>query len=448
MPNTEADLFPPHDLTAERAILAAMRLSGDAAAWGVEELKPEHFYAPQHRVVFTCLLRLYSQGKPLDLAVMKDDLEAHGELETIGGFQWLQSLDEEARGANIGLYVDIVKRHYIRRRVLGICSQGVRESYDDTISADDLLMRVERDILNLGMDDSHQGKPIGQIIKQATEKAGKLFEHPSKTSFGIGSGYKDLDEVIGGFRPGQFVIVAARPSIGKTTFALNLLRNMATRQHASCLFFSLETSDELIADALLAAEAKVNLSKLQSGEISETELNEIIKEVGPRLYEPAVTIDDDASLTVLDICNRTRRYYHQKKADVVFVDYLQFIQPSDRRLPREQQVSEISRCLKQLAKDLGVTVIALSQLNRKLEETGDKEPLLSHLRESGAIEQDADIVMLLNRPDYYDPADRPNQLIVKVAKNRHGQTGAATLMFFRDQSRIENLYEKETEYGK
>jgi replicative DNA helicase len=417
-----------------------MILSGDAAAHAVEELRAEEFYSPQHRKIFSCFLRLYSDGKPLDTVTVKDDLEKHGEIDDVGGIQFLVSLlDDASTGANIASYISIVKERNIRRRILEAATAVVRESYDPTVITDDLLNKAEQSIYDIAAQpDRVSIKPLQSIVKEVLENVSRLYESPVYVT-GLPTGFKDLDKLTGGMHKGEFIIIAGRPSMGKTTFALNLVEHLCVKESVPAVFFSLEMTADQLSLNLLCCHCHVDGMRVRTGHLSAGDHDNLITQGGPALYEAPLHIDDSPELTIPEIRARARRYVRQHNAQILFIDYIQFVKGSSGLDSREQQVADISRGLKSLAKDLRIPVVALSQLNRNPEGRNDKRPMLSDLRESGSIEQDADVVMLLHRPDYYDPQDRPNELEVIIAKNRNGPTGNLSLAYIRNEMRMEDL---------
>ncbi|MBN1808719.1 MAG: replicative DNA helicase [Planctomycetes bacterium] len=434
------ELFPPHDIAAERAVLASMMLSGDAAAKAVEDLRGDEFYSRQHGTLFRCFYRLYSDGKPLDANVVRDDLEKHGEIEDVGGMEFILELfDEVASGANIASYTAIVKERCLRRRILESATAAVRDVYNPVIPTADVLNTVEQQIYDLSFDpDRVAMRSLEGIIKDVLENVTRLYESPVYVT-GLPTGFKDLDKLTGGLQPGEFTIVAGRPSMGKTTFALNLVQHMCVTEVIPAVFFSLEMTADQLGLNLLCCHCHVDGNRVRTGHLSAEDHGALITEGGPALYDAPLHIDDSPELTITEIRGRARRYIRQHSAKVVFIDYIQFVKGASGLDSREQQVADISRGLKGLAKDLGVPVVALSQLNRNPEGRVDKRPMLSDLRESGSIEQDADVVMLLHRHDYYDPDDHPGELEIIIAKNRNGPTGNVTLAYMRNQMRMEDI---------
>jgi len=436
-------LQPPWDAAAERAILCSMMLSGVGAARSIEDLAGTEFYSSTHRDIFEACKVLYGEGKNLDVTLIHNELKKTGKAEGAGGQEYLAELfNDIASAANIDHYIGIVKDKYTRRRAIEAATAALRNAYDDTIGTHELVTTMERNIYDILVTRKRRSAVQGgAVVKEVLEKAYKQNE-PTREMVGWPTGYYDLDAKIGGFRPGQMVIVAGRPSMGKTTLALNLMRNMCIKGDAKGIFFSLEMGSETLAQNLLAAEAQINTYKLLSGNMNKDEKQKVF-DAAPKLYGDNYYIDDVAGLSIDDIRIRARTHKREHGLDIIFVDYLQLVAPRDRRISREQQVAEISLGLKNLAKDLHVPVVLIAQLNRKVEERPDHKPVLANLRESGALEQDADLVLLLYRPSYYPTKDATTPvsetlLEVIVAKNRIGRVGTVNLVYFKEFAKMDS----------
>lgn len=434
--------FPPHDLDAERALLGSMLLAQDALGLAVEQIKQDDFYDTRHRAVYRVLAKLFDAGSVLDPIIIKRQIEELGLEKETGGMDYVAALLQEVpSAANVRNYVEIVKERSTRRRVLEAATGVGRLVYDPTCPTEDVLDRAEQSFYEIA-DEEKSGatRHISEVIREVTLYLEKLHNEPVYVT-GLPSGFVDLDKLTAGFQPGEFIVIAGRPSMGKTTFALNIVRHMSLEETAGermpVLFFSLEMTAEQLAQNLLCSYSKVDASLLRIGRTSKEDYERMIDIKAAELYEAPVFIDDQPGLTLSEIRSRARRYSRREGIRAVFVDYLQLArQPFIES--REQQVAEISKGLKGLAKDLRIPVIALSQLNRNPDVRPDKRPALSDLRESGSIEQDADVVVLLHRPDYYDATARPGELDVDVAKNRNGPTGMIVLQYARNLMRMES----------
>jgi replicative DNA helicase len=434
----ERDYLLPQDITAERAILSSMLLSGDAVARATEALTGQEFYFPAHRHVFASIQNLCVKGKPVDLVGVKFDLERHSHLDEVGGEEFLLSLwDGAASSANIAAYIEVVKNRHIRRSVIEAASRIVREGYDPTIETLDLLNRAGAAIMGIEISKNTTGAvELATVVRRLLDRIATARDHPGL--LGLATGYHDLDTHIGGFMLGEFIILAARPSIGKTTLACNMAQRIA-RRGVPVGILSLEASADQIAMTMLSAVSHTDGRKVLSGCASKDVTDTLLTQDGPALYDLPIVLDDN-TMTITDLIMRLRRYQHRYHFGVVFIDYLQLIAPAHHERNREQEVAQVSRLLKTTAKDLHIPIVVLSQLNRQPEQRKDKQPSLADIRDSGMVEADADVVLLLHRPDYYDPNDHPGLLQIHVAKNRYGPTGLVDLSFIKSENRIESCH--------
>ena len=432
------ELFPPHSLDAERSVLAAMMLSSESKHTGFEILSGEEFYSNQHMTLFDVFKRCYVKDKPLDAQVVKAEAEKHGALDTIGGMDFLLELyNEVATGANIASYCAIVKARYERRKLLEAATAAVRDCYDESINIRDIANTLESQLYNVDSKSNSGGiRHIGQAVKGALEHANSVHGQGLK-SVGISSGCWQLDRITLGFKPGEFIILAGRPSMGKTSFALHCIKH-AAEDGKHIVFFSLETGEDQLGVNMLAMESKVNSRESQLGRISTIDLERMMGAAGD-LYDLPIYFDDDPELTVYEIRSRIMRYAKRNPVDFVVIDYLQYINGANKRDERRAQVTEISRRLKSMCKTMDIPIMALSQLNRNTADRSGHRPMPSDLKESGDIEQDADIVLLLHREDYYSDDAPPNELEIIVAKNRNGATGTAKLSYRRDIAQFSDI---------
>lgn len=439
------DMFPPHDIQAERAILASMMLSGVGASQAIEELDGHEFYSQQHRKVFDSFMRLYSGGQPLDAVTAKDDLEKHGDFENAGGMEFLVGLFEEvASAANIASYIAIVKERQVRRLVLEACVAGVQNVNDPTVDTADLVVEVEKAIYALTLKSSKRRvEPLGVSLKQVIEEIANATR--GMGGEGILTGYTRLDSILQGFQPGEMIIVAGRPSMGKSALLLNFAERICIRDGIPGVLFSIETAKRQLNFKLIASRAHLDSQRVRSGTMKTAEIDEVIAKIAPPLYDGKLYLDDEPDITTTLLSAKTRSCVREYGARIIFVDYLQFLAPDKTIQSREQQVAAMSRGLKTLGRDLNIPVVVAAQINRSVEGRKNKLPMLSDLRESGSLEQDSDVVLLLHRPAYYDAKDRPNELDVIVAKNRNGPTGMVTLTCILEQNRVENMEYREEE---
>lgn len=427
---------PPHDLEAEREVLGAMLLSEKALHLGLELLRPEDFYAPAHQKVFQVIFDLYHgrNKTPVDYLMVKDELERRGELDEVGGLAYLQDLVTNVLSpALLEKHAQIVREKAVYRELIEKAWQTAQEALEEVEPAEELLEKVEQRFMEI------RGRQIGEVfktIRDLKEELTTLFTQELTThegTTGLPSGFPDLDRYTAGFHNGDLIIVASRPGMGKTSFVLSIMRYLSVEKEIPTAIFSLEMPAEQLAMRLLAMEARVSLHKLRRLEVRDVagRLTDALE----RLVQAPIYIDDSSSLSVMDLRARARRAY-DKGAKIIFVDYLQLLTAGDTRRRegnRVQEVSEISRSLKLLAKDLNLPVVALSQLSRAVEHREDKRPRLADLRESGAIEQDADLVLFLYRPEVYspDPALEGKAEVI-IAKNRNGPLASVDLTFLKE----------------
>lgn len=433
-PDSRADRttrVPPHNLEAERSLLGAMLLTRDAISDAVDVIAAEHFYRPSHGHVFEAIVSLYGAGEPADTVTVADELSRAGLLESIGGPGVLVDLQAGTPAAtNAKKYADIVYDHAVLRRLIGVAAEISELGYskpDDVTKAVDSAEAMMYDVAQGRVVDSMAG--IHDLLKGNLDRLEELYEQ-GETITGTPTGYRDLDEMLSGLQPNALVVVGARPAMGKTSFALGAAANAALRSNRPVLFFSLEMGQLEISQRLLVSEAEVDASRVRTGKLDVNDWTKISNAVG-RLAEAPVWIDDNPNLTIMDIRAKARRLKSRVgDLGLVVVDYIQLMTGRSSAENRQVEVSEISRGLKILARELECPVMALSQLSRGLEARQDKRPMLADLRESGAIEQDADVVLFLYRDEVYNP-DSPDvgTAEVLVSKHRNGPTGLARLAF-------------------
>jgi replicative DNA helicase len=437
---------PPHNLEAEQSVLGAILLS-DKAMYGLvieEGLRPEDFYREQHRVIYGAMVSLYDESQGIDSVTVTERLRRDGTLDEVGGEPAIHALAGAVPAAgNVRHYAQIVRDNAVVRRLLTTtyeiqASVGAHEA-----GPRDLVERAERAILEVAHDDRQKDfRSIDDVLHDELDKLHRLsIEGTSLT--GVPSGYKDLDEITGGFQPGNLIVLAARPSMGKSSLVTNIAENAAVNDGRSVALFSLEMSESELAQRFVASQASIKGEDLRKGRVPENRWPKII-EATNRLAKAALYIDDSSDVGLLEIRAKARRLYSQQGLDLIIVDYLQLMRADGRIENRVEQVSQMSRGLKVLARELDVPVIALSQLNRSVEARTDKRPLLSDLRESGAIEQDADLVMFIYRDEYYDQeSEREGEADIIVAKHRNGALGDVTLTFRKEFPKFMNFVGEE-----
>ncbi|BDG61843.1 replicative DNA helicase [Caldinitratiruptor microaerophilus] len=434
--STFSERVPPQNLEAEQSVLGAMLLERDAALQVAGILSPEDFYADRHRVIFQAMQALAARGEPVDLITVSEELRRAGQLEEAGGLTYLTYLQGLVpTAANAEAYALIVEQKAMLRRLQQAARQIIEEAYDAE-DADAMLSQAESLILGVTQRRPARGyEHIREALYAAFDHIEFLYSHKGGTT-GVPSGYRELDRLTSGWQPSDLIIIAARPSMGKTAFVLNLARNAAMAGRTVALF-SLEMSREQVAMRLLSMEAAVDAHRLRTGQLLDDDWHRLSAGLS-RLAEANIFIDDTPNIPLADLRSRARRIQAEHGLDMVIVDYLQLMTLSGaggRRASenRVQEVAEISRSLKALARELRVPVIALSQLSRAVESRNDKRPLLSDLRESGSLEQDADVVIFLYRDDYYNQeSEKPNLCEVIIAKQRNGPVDSVELYFMKE----------------
>ena len=437
---TPAELkIPPQNLDAERGVLGSMLLLNECIDDVVEILQPDYFYNDAHKRIYSAIMGLHDQGvRGIDLVTLPEELIRRDELESVGGLGYVAGiLEETPHAAHAEYYSKIVREKWIQRSLIYACTEILQKSYQPSSETEDLLALAEKNIFQL-LEQQEEGSKvqIGDILMLAWERIEARMELGDEIS-GLKTGYTDFDEQTNGLQPSELVILAARPSMGKTAFVCNIAEAVAKNSGKGVLFFSLEQSKLELAERFLCIAARVNGHALRGGNLTDEEHEKLLR-ASSELSEVPLFIDDQPGRTISQIAALARRLHRQHKLGMIIIDYLQLIDPDDKNLPREQQIAQITRRLKFLAKEIYVPVIALAQLNRGVELREDKRPRLADLRESGAIEQDADLVMFLHRPDAYDPEDRPGEAEVIVAKHRSGPTGMVRLTWRKEFMRFED----------
>ncbi len=436
---------PPHSIEAERSVLGALLLDAEAADLVAQSLKAEHFYREAHGTIYATILELRNEkGQPADLILLKHALERKGVLESVGGAADLADIvDSVPTAANVEHYANIVREKALLRGVLRATGEIQRDVYESAEDTSDVLDRAERRLFDVTQKRiTTQAVSLGQCLQETFDRISLLRAGKGERG-GVMSHLVDLDNITQGFQPGELTIVAARPSMGKTSFALNLLRNACMKGGHTAVFFSLEMPRLQVASNLLCSVARVDGQALRGGFFSREEEQRLV-DASELLQQQRLLIDDQPYLTTMELRAKARRLKAQEKIDLIAIDYLQLMTGSGgsrRDENRQQEVAEISRTLKAIARELSIPVIALAQLSRKVEDRTDKKPRMADLRESGAIEQDADLILLLHRDEYFfpDKEEVKNRAQVIVAKNRNGPTGEVELMFLRQFMAFDSL---------
>ncbi|MHA7154336.1 replicative DNA helicase [Arthrobacter sp. TMN-50] len=431
---------PPQDLVAEQSVLGGMMLSKDAIADCVEVLRGVDFYRPAHESIYEAVIDLYGRGEPADAVTVSDELTKRGEISRIGGPAYLHTLIQSVpTAANAGFYAEIVRERAVLRRLVNAGTKIVQLGYSNDGEVDDIVNAAQAEVYAVAERRSAEDYVALKDIIESTVDEIESAGHRGEGMTGVPTGFFELDELTQGLHGGQMIVVAARPAMGKSTFALDWARSAAIKHNMTTVFFSLEMGRNEIAMRLLSAEATIGLQDLRKGTIKDEQWGKIATTMG-RMNDAPLFIDDSPNMSLMEIRAKCRRLKQRHDLKLVVLDYLQLMSSGKRVESRQQEVSEFSRALKLLAKELNVPVVALSQLNRGSEQRTDKRPMVSDLRESGSIEQDADMVILLHRDDVYDKeSPRAGEADVIVAKHRNGPTKTIVVGFQGHYSRFNNM---------
>ena len=417
---------PPQDLIAEQSVLGGMLLSKDAISDVVEILRERDFYRPAHELIYDAIIDLYGRGEPADPVTVSAELTKRGDLVRAGGAPYLHTLISSVpTAANAGYYAKIIRERAIMRRLVEAGTKIVQLGYTDEGEVDDAVDQAQAEVFAVTerreADDYIQ---LSQLMPEAYDEIEKIAA--GVIGQGVKTGFKDLDALTNGFHPGNMIVLAARPAVGKSTLGLDIARYASIHKRETSVIFSLEMSRSEITMRMLSAEARVPLNNIRSGQLSEEEWSRMARRMG-EISDAPMFIDDSPNLSLMEIRAKSRRLKQRHNLKLIVIDYLQLMTSGKRVENRQQEVAEFSRQLKILAKELNVPIVAISQLNRSPEQRADKKPMLSDLRESGSIEQDADVVILLHREDLYDSQNRSGEADLIVAKHRNGPTRTITV---------------------
>jgi len=442
----ELGKVPPHDIEAEQAVLGSMLTDKDAVIAAMEALKPDSFYREDDKAIYEAMQNLYSRAEPIDLITLKNELETMSKLEQVGGLEYLANLPEKApTSANVHKYISIVEEKSMLRNLIKTANELVDLGYSQTEDVENIMDHAEKKIFDIMQNKNQKGyTPIKDVLVESFTKLEELYNRKQQIT-GVPTGFTDLDYRTAGLHGSELIILAARPAMGKTAFVLNIAANAAIRGNAGVAIFNLEMSKDQLVNRMLCSEAMVDSNKMRTGKLEEDDWAKLAQAIGP-LSEADIYIDDTPGITVMEIRTKCRKLKLEKNIGLVIIDYLQLITGNSKRGgSREQEISEISRSLKILAKELNVPIIVLSQLSRAVEQRPDHRPMLADLRESGAIEQDADIVMFLYRDDVYNKESEKKDIAeVIIAKQRGGSTGTVDLLWMGSYTKFVNL---ETRYN-
>jgi replicative DNA helicase len=443
MPIIKADRVPPQSIEAEQSVLGAMLIEKEAITKAADILKPEDFYRADHRLLFEVMVDLYNKNNPVDLVTLTEALRNMNKLEDIGGIKFLAYLTQLVpTAANVSYHAKIIEEKSILRQLINASTEIASSGYDPEDEVSVILDTAEKKILQISNRSSNADfTPMSTVVMSAIDKIETLYNQKSSL-IGLSSGFKDFDKLTSGLQPSDLILIAARPSMGKTAFVLNIAQNVAIRGKKSVALFSLEMSKDQLVQRMLCAEAQIDATRLRVGELKDDDWPKLMA-AADRLSTANIFIDDTPGVTAMEMRSKARRLKQEGSGlDLIIIDYLQLMQGSGQRRSenRQQELSEISRSLKALGREMNVPVIALSQLSRGVESRTVKRPMLSDLRESGALEQDADLVAFLYREDYYDKeTENKNITELIIAKHRNGPVDTVKLFFQKEYTRFYDL---------
>lgn len=431
---------PPHNIEAEQSVLGAIIMDNEAAGVASEFLTSDDFYRPDHRFIYDAIMDLHNKAEPVDLVTIQDKLEEKGVLEQIGGIGYITQLAAFVpTSAHIRQYAKIVESKSVLRKLIKASSEISAKSYEAQDDVEEVVSYAEKQIFDI-MQNKHSDDfaPLSEILVTSIEKIEQVYMNKGQIT-GVPTGFIDLDYRTTGFQPSDLILVAARPSMGKTAFALNIAQTAAIKHGHKVAIFSLEMSKDQLVNRMLCSEAMVDAQKIRTGSLDSDDWTKLARAIGP-LSEAPIFIDDTPGINMTELRAKCRRLKLEHGLDFIMIDYLQLMSGTGSSESRQQEISEISRSLKGLAREMNAPVVALSQLSRACEARADHRPMLSDLRESGAIEQDADVVMFLYRDEYYHPdTEQKNIAEVIISKQRNGPTGTIELMWLGEYTRFVNM---------
>lgn len=436
----ELGKVPPHDIEAEQAVIGSMLTDQEAVYAAIERLKPEDFYREDNKQIYTAILNIYNKAEPIDIITLKAELSSMGKLDAVGGLEYIVELPEKVpTTANVDRYIKIVEEKSLLRNLIRAANEILSSGYAQEDDVENIVDYAEKKIFDVMQKKSQKGyTTIKDVLVESFTKLEELYNQKEHIT-GVPTGFAELDKKTAGLHGSELILIAARPAMGKSAFALNIGSYAATRANVPVAIFSLEMSKEQVGNRILCSEALVDSNNVRTGELNDEELGKLAETSG-ELSQAPIYIDDTPGISVMEIRAKCRKLKLEKNIGLVIIDYLQLIQGSGKTSSREQEIAEISRSLKILAKEIEVPVIALSQLSRAVEARPDHRPMLSDLRESGSIEQDADIVMFLYRDDYYnEDSEKKNIAEVIIAKQRAGSTGTVELAWLGKYTKFANL---------
>lgn len=445
---THLSKVPPQSLEAEQAVLASILMENHALNLCAEILKPDDFYKEAHCLIYRAMMELSEKGDPVDLVTLGEFLQTKSALDKVGGASYLSYLvDGIPVASNVESYAKLVREKSIVRSLITAATEVVTDCYSGQLPVSDLIDQAESRLFQISnQKDKKSFSSAKELVVEGYKLIEKLYENQSHLT-GLATGFRDLDELTGGLQKGDLFIIAGRPAMGKTAFVLNLAVNAARHSGASVAVYSLEMGKEQLMMRMMTSEARIDATRIRRGELSDTDWPQLTK-AADILSQQKIFIDDQPAQTTFEIRAKARRLAKEHGLDLIIVDYLQLVRGVSGTYSREQEISEISRSLKALAKELRVPVLALSQLNRSVETRDDKRPRMSDLRESGAIEQDADIISFVYRDVVYNPeTPEPNVAEIIIGKHRSGPIGKVRLAFLNEFTRFEDLVYDSSQYG-
>lgn len=431
---------PPQALEVEKSVIGAMLLDKEAVGVAIENIDETVFYRTANRKIFQAMVALYDRNEPIDVITLTDELTKRGELDDIGGAYYLTELAAGVpSAANVEYHLKIVRDKAIMRQLIVVCNSIIKSAYDEADDAEKLLDTAEGAILGVSQTSRQKNYEwVKDLINEAMHDIEEMAKHSGDGLIGVPAGYKDLDQITAGFQRSDLIILAGRPSMGKTAFALNMARNASVKYNVPIGFFSLEMGNQQLVQRLLSAESQIDAHRLRTGQLKEAEWPQLTRRIGKLVSSP-IYIDDTPAMDIMKLRARARRMAAEREVKMIVVDYLQLMEAPRGFESRQQEISFISRSLKNLAKELQIPILALSQLSRAVESRTDRRPALADLRESGAIEQDADLVMFVYRPEVYnimtfddkDKTPTDNMVEIIIGKHRNGPIGSIKLVFMK-----------------
>ncbi|MDP8259366.1 MAG: replicative DNA helicase [Candidatus Aadella gelida] len=449
IPKTLIEKVPPQNNEAEAAVLGAMLLDREAIAQAIEHLEDTAFYSETNKSIFRAIVKLYDSNEAVDIVTLVEELKKNKELDDVGGPAYITDLANSIpTAANIEHYAKIVREKYLLRRLINTATQIVSESFEPSSEIESLLDRAESLIFDITATQKRkmQVSAMKDIVKESIETIDRLYQRKENIT-GIPTGFHDLDTKLAGLQNSDLIVLAGRPSMGKSALAISMLEYAGVVEKLPCAYFSLEMSKDQLAQRMLCSIAGVNAHKVRTGFFSQTDWPKLVTAAG-KLSESPIFIDDTPGISALELRAKARRLKGRHDIQLIIIDYLQLMQGASRLENRQQEISDISRSMKALGRELNVPIIAISQLSRAVEQRQDKRPMLSDLRESGAIEQDADVVMLILREEYYNPTEENKGVAeIIIAKQRHGPVGTVKLTFLPEYTKFTNLARTEEEEG-